>query len=55
MISICEPGDLAAPKRPEQVEENVKATMLSALDPNTMSRIHGVYDELIRPQIHARY
>lgn len=42
-------------KRPEQVDENVRATMLPPLNPETMSKVQAIYDRLIQPQIHARY
>src|SRR5208337_3735742 len=42
-------------KRPEQVEENVKAAALPPIDDEAMSRIQAIYDRMIRPQIHALY
>jgi aryl-alcohol dehydrogenase-like predicted oxidoreductase len=42
-------------KRPEQVEENVRAAILPALDTRTMSQIRAIYDRLIRPEVHMRY
>jgi aryl-alcohol dehydrogenase-like predicted oxidoreductase len=42
-------------KRPEQVEENVRATKLPPLDSKTMNKIQAVYDTLIRPKIHTLY
>jgi len=42
-------------KRPEQVDENVRAAMLAPLSPEIMSKVQAVYDRLIRPDFHARY
>ena len=42
-------------KRPSQVEENVSAADLPPLDTQTMDKIQHVYDDLIRPKIHALY
>jgi len=42
-------------KRPVQVEENVGAAQLAPLDSQTMNRVQQIYDELVRPQIHALY
>jgi aryl-alcohol dehydrogenase-like predicted oxidoreductase len=42
-------------KHPRQAEENAKAATLAALDSNTMIRIQSVYDELLRPEIHAMW
>jgi len=42
-------------KRPEQVDENLKAATLSPLSAGTMDKVQETYDRLIRPQMHARY
>jgi len=42
-------------KRPEQVDENLKAATLSPLSTGTMDKVQETYDRLIRPQMHARY
>jgi aryl-alcohol dehydrogenase-like predicted oxidoreductase len=42
-------------KHPVQVEENVGAAQLAPFDSQTMNRIQQIYDDLIRPQIHALY
>ena len=42
-------------KRPEQVNENVRASALPPLDSETMSRIQAIYDRLIRSEVHIRY
>jgi aryl-alcohol dehydrogenase-like predicted oxidoreductase len=42
-------------KRPEQVDENLKAAMLSPLSTGTMNKVQETYNRLIRPQMHARY
>jgi len=42
-------------KRPEQVDENVKAAVLPPLSTETMSKVQAIYDRLIRPQLHIRY
>jgi aryl-alcohol dehydrogenase-like predicted oxidoreductase len=42
-------------KRPEQVEENVRAVLLPPLSNGIMSKVQTVYDRLIRPEVHARY
>jgi len=42
-------------KRPVQIEENVGAAQLAPLDSQTMNRVQQIYDELVRPQIHALY
>ncbi len=39
-------------KRPEQVEENVKAADLPALSEETMTQVRAIYDRLVRPQVH---
>ena len=42
-------------KRPSQVEENASAAKSPPLNKETMDRIQQVYDDLIRPKIHALY
>jgi aryl-alcohol dehydrogenase-like predicted oxidoreductase len=42
-------------KRPEQVDENVKAAVLPPLSTETMGKVQAIYDRLIRPEVHARY
>jgi aryl-alcohol dehydrogenase-like predicted oxidoreductase len=42
-------------RNPEQVRGNVAAADLAPLDPSTMDAVRQVYDELIRPQVHARW
>jgi aryl-alcohol dehydrogenase-like predicted oxidoreductase len=39
-------------KRPEQVEENVKAADLPPLSEETMSRIRAIYEQSARPYVH---
>jgi len=39
-------------KRPAQVEENVAAADQTPLSDETMSQIKGIYDRLVRPQVH---
>jgi len=39
-------------KRPAQVEENVGAADQAPLSDETMSRIHEIYERLVRPQVH---
>ncbi|MBN1437907.1 MAG: aldo/keto reductase [Anaerolineales bacterium] len=40
-------------KRPAQVEENAAAAGLPALAPEVMGKIRSLYDEKIKPQVHA--
>jgi len=40
-------------KRPEQVEETLRAADLPALSASTMSQIRGVYDRRLRAAVHA--
>jgi aryl-alcohol dehydrogenase-like predicted oxidoreductase len=42
-------------KRPEQVNENVRASVLPPLDTGTMSQVQAIYDRLIRSEVHIRY
>jgi aryl-alcohol dehydrogenase-like predicted oxidoreductase len=42
-------------KRPLQVEENVGAADLPALPAETMSGVRRIYDQRIRPLVHARW
>lgn len=39
-------------KRPEQVEENVRAADLPPLSEGAMSKVREIYDRLVRPQVH---
>jgi len=39
-------------KRPSQAEENIGAADLPALSDETMSRVHEIYERLVRPQVH---
>jgi aryl-alcohol dehydrogenase-like predicted oxidoreductase len=39
-------------KRPAQVEENISAADLPALSDETMSNVSGIYERLVRPQVH---
>jgi aryl-alcohol dehydrogenase-like predicted oxidoreductase len=39
-------------KRPEQVDENLRAADLPPLSDETMSAIEGIYNRQIRPQVH---
>jgi aryl-alcohol dehydrogenase-like predicted oxidoreductase len=40
-------------KTPQQVEQNVAAGELPPLDEATMRAVQAVYNEQIRPQVHA--
>jgi len=42
-------------KRPEQVDENLRAADLPALTPEMMSAVQSIYDQFIHSQIHALY
>jgi aryl-alcohol dehydrogenase-like predicted oxidoreductase len=42
-------------RRPEHVVENVRASGLGPLDESTHAAVRAVYDELIRPLVHARW
>lgn len=39
-------------KRPDQVDDNVRAGDLPPLSPETMQKVGAIYDRLIRPQVH---
>jgi aryl-alcohol dehydrogenase-like predicted oxidoreductase len=39
-------------KRPQQVEENVKAGELPELSSETMAKINEVYSHYVRPMVH---
>jgi aryl-alcohol dehydrogenase-like predicted oxidoreductase len=39
-------------KRPSQVDKNVAAADLTALSEQTMSQARGIYERLVRPQVH---
>jgi aryl-alcohol dehydrogenase-like predicted oxidoreductase len=42
-------------KRPEQVDENLRAAALPPLDTETMRQVRAIYDRLVRPEVHTRY
>jgi aryl-alcohol dehydrogenase-like predicted oxidoreductase len=42
-------------KRPDQVEENVKAADLPPLAEDTMRKIRSIYDSLLRDEVHHRW
>lgn len=42
-------------KRPDQVEENVKAADIPPLSDETMKEIRSVYDNLVRNEVHHRW
>ncbi len=42
-------------KRPDQVEDNCRASDLPPLSPESMAAIERVYDEKIRPLVHRRW
>ncbi|MBM4170220.1 MAG: aldo/keto reductase [Ignavibacteria bacterium] len=42
-------------KRPEQVEENVRAADLPPLSDETMNKIRSVYDNFVRHEVHDRW
>jgi aryl-alcohol dehydrogenase-like predicted oxidoreductase len=48
-VSCAIPGA----KRPRQAEENAEAASLPALDPQIMKGVQSVYDQFIRPDVHA--
>jgi aryl-alcohol dehydrogenase-like predicted oxidoreductase len=50
-VSVVIPGA----RNPEQARANAAAARLAPLDADSLSAIHAVYDELIRPQVHARW
>lgn len=39
-------------KRPEQVDDNVRAGELPPLSPETMQKVQEIYNRMIRPQVH---
>ena len=39
-------------KRPSQAEENIQAADLPLLSEETMAKVRGVYDRLVRPHVH---
>ncbi len=47
-VSCAIPGA----KRPSQVEENIRAADLPPLSDETMAQVRGIYDRLVRPQVH---
>jgi aryl-alcohol dehydrogenase-like predicted oxidoreductase len=42
-------------RRPGQVDENVAAADLPPLDPRTMAAVRALYDQRLRPLVHARW
>ncbi len=50
-MSVVIPGARNA----EQARGNAAAARLAPLDADSIAAIHEVYDELIRPQVHARW
>jgi len=42
-------------KRPDQVIENCAASDLPAISPETIAAVQQIYDERIRPLVHARW
>jgi aryl-alcohol dehydrogenase-like predicted oxidoreductase len=56
-ILMFDPVTCAIPgaKRPQQIEENVRAALLPPLSNGIMNKVQTVYDQLIRPEVHARY
>lgn len=42
-------------KTPQQARENAAAAELAPLKPTTMQKVRAVYEQLIRPQVHARW
>jgi aryl-alcohol dehydrogenase-like predicted oxidoreductase len=42
-------------KRPDQVEQNVRASSLPRLSRATMLKVVAIYNKLIRPQVHHRW
>jgi len=42
-------------KRPDQVEQNVRASSLPRLSRGTMLKVVAIYNKLIRPQVHHRW
>jgi aryl-alcohol dehydrogenase-like predicted oxidoreductase len=50
-VSVVIPGA----RNPEQARSNAEAARLAPLPPASLEAIHAVYDELIRPRVHARW
>ncbi len=50
-VSVVIPGA----RNPEQARGNAEAARLAPLPPASLEAVHTVYDELIRPQVHARW
>lgn len=42
-------------KTPEQVEDNLKAADVAALDTQTMNAVQSIYDRLIRSEVHGNW
>jgi aryl-alcohol dehydrogenase-like predicted oxidoreductase len=53
-ITMFEAVSCAIPgaRNPRQAEDNARASDLPALAPETMSVVHALYDERIRPLVH---
>jgi aryl-alcohol dehydrogenase-like predicted oxidoreductase len=50
-MSVVIPGA----RNVEQARANAAAARIPPLDPDSIAAIHEVYDELIRPEVHARW
>jgi aryl-alcohol dehydrogenase-like predicted oxidoreductase len=50
-VSCAIPGA----KTPAQARDNAGASALAALDGGTMAAVRAVYDDLVRPHVHARW
>lgn len=50
-VSVVIPGA----RTPEQARANAAAAWLSPLDTATLTELQGIYDERIRPHVHARW
>jgi aryl-alcohol dehydrogenase-like predicted oxidoreductase len=50
-VSVAIPGA----RNPEQARGNAGAAALAPLTPEALAEVRAVYDELIRPQVHARW
>jgi aryl-alcohol dehydrogenase-like predicted oxidoreductase len=42
-------------KRPNQVEQNIRASSLPRLTRSTMSKVEAIYNKYIRPEVHHRW
>lgn len=50
-VSCAIPGA----KRPDQAQDNVRAADLPPLSDASMARIHEIYDQFIRPEVHQKW